>query len=102
MIPISFTIKDNITIFHYKFSELRDFITRGKTNGNVGIILTRRSGLLFTYRGFGTIENPFWQMITINIYHNNLFDGEMPSDESRIFDPDAPVMSTNYRMIFLN
>lgn len=102
MIPISFTIKDNITIFHYKFSDLRIFVTEGKLRGNVGAILIKRSAQLITYKGFGTIENPYHSMVTISIYHNDLFDGKMPSDESRIIAPDAPLMSTNYRMIFLN
>jgi len=84
MKPISFTINNGITHFHYKFSDLIEFIKKGKKYGNVGMIITKRNGNTLTYRGFGTIENPFRYISTISIIHNPFFDGKMPTDEERL------------------
>ncbi len=89
MTPIKFTIKNGATHFHYKSSELFDFVRRGKKDGNVGVILTKRDGNVLTYRGFGTIENPFNYIATISIVHLPSFDGDMPTDEQRTI-PQKP------------
>lgn len=87
MTPIKFTVKDNTTHFHYKSSELVDFVRRGKKDGNVGLILTKREGNWLTYRGFGTIDSPFNYIATITIENYSLLDGKMLADEERLIAP---------------
>ncbi len=99
MIPIKFTVKDDVTHFHYNYSELRDFVRLGKADGNVGLILIKREGDFLTYKGFGTIENPMRSMISIKSRHLSLIDDEMPTDEERLIPP-KPVF-TDYKMVFL-
>ena len=48
------------------------------------MIITKRNGNTLTYRGFGTIENPFRYISTISIIHHPFFDGKMPTDEERL------------------
>jgi hypothetical protein len=100
MTPIKYTVKGGITHFHYNYSELREFVKCGKLNGDVGHLLIKREGDLLTYKGFGTIENPMYSMITISIRYLPLFHGEMMSDEERLVPP-KPIF-TDYKMIFLN
>jgi hypothetical protein len=100
MTPIKYTVKYDITHFHYNYSELREFVRLGKANGNVGLLLVKREGCFFTYKGFGTIQNPMHSMISVKLRHVAMFDGPMPSDDERLVPPASP--STDYKMIFLN
>jgi hypothetical protein len=102
MTPIKFTIKNGVTYFHYKASELIEFVRRGKKDGNVGLILTKRNGNILTYRGFGTIENPFTYIITLSISHLPFFDGEMPTDEQRLVPPKSFFTSENISFTVLD
>jgi len=102
MTPIKFTVKNGVTHFHYKASELIDFVRRGKKNGNVGVILTKRDGNMLTYRGFGTIENPFTYIVSISIKHFPPFDGEMPTDEQRLIPPKPFFTAENTRFVILD
>lgn len=86
MTPIKFTEKNGAINFHYKTSELIDFVRKGKKDGNVGLIITKREGDVLTFRGFGTIEKPFNEVITLHIAHNNIF-GNMITDEQRLKPP---------------
>lgn len=81
MEPYKYTTKGDIVIYHYHYKELKEFITLGKKEGNVGWILTKRVGMIFTYRGFGTINRPLKDLITISFTHNNKLDGEFISDD---------------------
>lgn len=58
MIPIKWSVKNNTTIFHYTFSDMRKFIKEGKETGNNGIILIKRKGNLFIFKGFGDKHYP--------------------------------------------
>ena len=102
MIPIKFTIKNGVTQFHYKSSELIDFVRRGKKDGNVGMILTKRDGNMLTYRGFGTIENPFTSITTISMTHFPPFDGAMPTDEQRLIPPKPFFTTENTRLVVID
>ena len=102
MTPIKFTIKNGVTHFHYKPSELFDFVRRGKRDGNVGIILTKREGNILTYRGFGTIENPFTNMVSVSMVHNPFFDNELCSDEKRLIKPKPIFDSENIKFITID
>ena len=102
MTPIGFTIKNGVTHFHYKASELIEFVRLGKKDGNVGVILTKRNGNMLTYRGFGTIENPFTYIVSITINHFPLFDGEMPTDEQRLIPPKPFFTLENRRFMLLD
>jgi len=82
--PIYFTIKNETTHFHYKFSELKNFVKQGKKTGDVGMLLVRRQGNMLTYKGFGTIENPFTYIMTLSIIHSPILDGKMVTDEQRL------------------
>lgn len=102
MTPTYFTISGEVTRFHYKFSELKNFVRNGKEYGNVGIILTKRVGKFFTYRGFGTIENPFTHTVTISMEHSDILDGEMPTDEQLLIPPKPLFSEVDRRIIFLD
>ena len=102
MTPIKFTIKNGITHFHYNFSELIDFVRRGKKDGNIGVILTKRDGDILTYRGFGTIENPFTHIVSITMVHFSPFDGRMPSDQERLIPPKSFFNTTNVRYAMIS
>lgn len=102
MTPIKFTIKNGVTHFHYKASELIEFVRRGKKDGNVGVILTKRDGNLLTYRGFGTIENPFTYICSISMMHSPLFDGEMLTDEQRLIPPKPFFTAENTRFVIID
>jgi len=84
MKPISYTKKGEVTTFHYKPSELINFVREGHKTGNVGMIVIRRDGGMITYKGFGTLENPRRHIMTISLMHHPSFDGYMISDEQRI------------------
>ena len=81
MKPYKYTTKGSSVIYHYHYEELKEFLRLGKEQGNVGWILTKRIGMLFTYRGFGTIDNPVKHLITISFIHDNKLDGEFISDD---------------------
>lgn len=102
MTPIKFTVKNGVTHFHYKASELIEFVRRGKQDGNVGVILTKRDGNMLTYRGFGTIENPFTYIIRMIMMHFPPFDGEMPTDEQRLIPPKPFFTKENTRFVILD
>ena len=61
-------------IKHYSFSELKDFITRGRRDGNVGWLLMSTIDGISKYRGYGTIENPSRELMTISFKYHPLFD----------------------------
>ena len=84
MKPIRFSIKNGVSYFHYKSSEIISFARRGFLYGDVGFILMSRKGNLLTYKGFGTIEKPSKHISSISIVHFPPFDGKMPTDEERV------------------
>jgi len=102
MTPISFTVKDGVTRFHYKFSELREWYSLGIKHGDVGMILWSRKDNLLTYKCFGTIEHPRESIITLSLIHHHMFDGEMPSDEQRLIEPKPFFNSENTKMFILD
>lgn len=86
MTPVKYTVKDGVTTFHYKFSDLRWFVREGLKNGNVGMILTNREGNIYTSKGFGTYSNPLYEKHTFCIVHCDLF-GKMKSDDDMLIPP---------------
>lgn len=90
MRPTRFTVSQGKTTFHYPFSFLREFISLGKKEGNVGIILIGRCGEMFSYKGFGTIDNPRTNMITFHMKHFALMSGPLPSDEEQLIERESP------------
>jgi len=90
MRPIKFTVKNGKTIFHYPFSFLREFVTLGQREGNTGMILVGRTGDMFTYKGFGTIENPRTTMFTFHMKHFELMDGPIKTDEDQLKEAEWP------------
>ncbi len=102
MTPIKFTVKDKITTFHYKASELINFVRLGFKDGNVGMILVRRKEGILTYKGFGTIENPITHLLTMSKIHFPPFDGEMPTDEQRLIPSKPFFTAENTRFVMLS
>lgn len=88
MKPYKYTIKNGKTTFHYKWKELLEFYRLGYKHGDVGGILAYREGVFFTYKMFGTIENPAKHITTWTVAHSPLFEGPMPTDE-QIVNPVA-------------
>lgn len=102
MTPIRLTVKNGITKFHYKASDIINFARLGFKDGNVGMILIRREGGMLTYKGFGTIENPCTYLLTMSIMHFPPFDGEMPTDEQRLIPPKPFFTAENTRFVMLD
>ncbi len=102
MTPIKFSIKYGVTTFHYNSSELMKFCRYGFKNGDVGMILIKRSGYLLTYKGFGTIENPSRDILTMSIMHSPGFSGEMPADEERLIKPESFFTKDNTSCVILD
>ncbi|KKL63996.1 hypothetical protein LCGC14_2169540 [marine sediment metagenome] len=102
MTPIKYTVKNGVTTFHYKFSELRNFVRLGLLHGDVGMILVCREGGLITYKGFGTIENPRRTIHTFSIMHLPVLDGEMPTDEEILIPPKPLFTEKNTSFMILD
>lgn len=101
MRPYKYTKTKNSIILHYKFSDLRKFIERGKLYGDNGWIIISKIGNLIKYKGFGTIEHPLKEIMTISIEHCEAYDGEF--DEDKIINP--PVIRcdhSRYKFICLD
>ena len=81
MTPTHFIKRSNTTYFRYNSAEVREFVRLGKRDGNVGVIATSRTGNHWTYKGFGTIENPRRTVHKITMCWFPSFDGPMPTDE---------------------
>lgn len=80
MTPHKYTKDKESVLYHYKFSELRRFLTEGKKTGDVGLILISRDGDYYNYRGFGTIENPHTWITTLGLIRNESIDGQINDD----------------------
>lgn len=76
MKPLNHTKIEDKIIYHYKFSDLRDFLNQGKKDGNNGFILTEQTNIFDVYRGFGTIESPNTRLNRISIEHCEILDGK--------------------------
>jgi hypothetical protein len=102
MNPISFTKCGDTTYFHYRYSDLRRFVRDGKRDGNVGLILTKRNSKISTYRGFGTIENPFRYIATVSLMRNDVFDGPRPTDDEILSPPKEEFADFRFVILDLN
>lgn len=102
MRPIKYTHKDGKTIFHYDYDSLRRFVYHGKKYGDVGKILTGRTGDIFHYAGYGNYANPNKALNRISVRHSVAFDGEMKSDEEIVFGKsisDVVVETTGFKLL---
>ena len=90
MKPYKYTVINGVEYFHYKFSELREFLTLGKKGGNVGMILVKRSNEFTTSKGFGTIEHPNTTMFTLNMKPLHILGKPRTADEIIGPDPESP------------
>jgi hypothetical protein len=66
------------------------------------MILVSRKGGMLTYKGFGTIENPFTYLMTMSMMHFPPLDGEMPTDERRLIPPKPFFTAENTRFVILD
>jgi hypothetical protein len=82
-------------IFNYKVRDLRNFIKIGRATGDVGMIVVKRtkSGMV-TYKGFGTIEHPSKDIMSIRLQFDEKFDTPQRP-------PIVPTMSYRYHVINL-
>lgn len=74
MKPIEIREEGKVISYHYKYSDLKEFLRYGKEHGNNGWIITRREGDFTTHRGFGTIEAPCKDLCTIKIQDDPFLD----------------------------
>lgn len=102
MRPTGYKEKKGNTIFIYRFRDMREFITQGKETGDVGMIVISRdpSGMV-KYKGFGTIEHPMKEIMTITLKHNELFDGKW--NPSKMIGPVKPndLQSYKFALVFI-
>lgn len=87
MKPVGYTTSKGKVTYHYKFSDLRKFVTQGNATGDVGAILMGREGLLLSYKSYGTIEHPLKERVGLSMMHNPNFDGRLPTDEEIVKPP---------------
>lgn len=102
MTPIRFSVKGGVTHFHYRSSEIINFVRDGFKYGNTGMLLVRRENNILTYKGFGTIEHPRKDISSISIVHNPYFSGDMPTDEERLIPPKSFFNSENTKFMMLD
>ena len=103
MTPCAYTKKDNdVVIYHYKYSELKEFVRNGVENGTSGLLLVKREGNFFHYKGYGTYENPRKTTITIIMKHFEPMDGPMRTDDERLIPPKPLFSEENCRLIFID
>lgn len=103
MTPNRYTIKEDTTYFHYKFSDLRTWISRGNEFGDVGPLLFARKGNRLIYESYGTINNPMKSRVTLSIIHNPLFDGKLGTDDE-IINPERikSKAKRSYKLILID
>lgn len=87
--PTNYTRHGDVVKFHYPFTQLRNFVTAGNETGDVGNILTqieyvKDKSPQLTFRGYGTLEHPRRQLISIRMSHWPVFDGQMPDPDDII------------------
>lgn len=106
MKPVSFTRKGSDIFYHYSFSDLRKWISRGNQDGDVGAILVRehhmKQGTYLVYKCYGTIENPFTVRKTVQMAHHPIFDGKLCTPEERINSIVQEALFKNYKMVFID
>lgn len=96
MNPYKYTTYGSRVVYHYKYSDLKRFLTEGKKYGSVGLIITERNDKQVTYRGFGTIENPYKWLSTIEYLGFDLVN-----DEDIINPPENKAL-TSYSIMILD
>ena len=96
---IKYTDKNNVRTYHYKYSDLKDFLKRGFEHGDCGFILISKNLLTdaILHRGFGTIEAPCTSIRKLTFFYNEKYDGKI---EDALTKEKSPVES--YRLTFLN
>jgi len=101
MTPHRFSTKDGVVTFHYKFSELREFLKMGFEHGDCGMILVKRKGNILVHRGFGVIENPSKSVMTFSFVQNPMF-GTIATDEQRLIPPKPFFTKENTKFVILD
>ena len=86
MTPYKYTIKNGETTFHYTFSQLRAFITEGKTNGGTEWTVYKRNGNLVSFVGYGNFQRDYFHS-----KHLEFINGVMPTDDQRLLPPKPMV-----------
>jgi hypothetical protein len=85
--PIKYTVKNGVTYFHYRYSDLKEFILLSRMPNRNGSILIRRKGNQYTYKIFG-----FYPPIGISEYDELKLDFETKTDDE-IIEKEKPTTS---------
>lgn len=75
MTPTGYIENGEKILFLYNYREYMEWHRLGERDGNVGWVLQSRTDVFDIYYGFGTIEHPITDPITISLVHNEAFDG---------------------------
>lgn len=111
MTPTRYSIKNETTYFHYKFSDLRRFVYYALKEGNAGALLIARRGNILIYKTSGTIEHPqrtplksIRELYTLSMTHNNIFDGETQTDDERLIEKPSLMekLMKTAKLVFLD
>ncbi len=88
MTPTKYTVKNGETTFHYTFSQLREFITEGKTYGGTGWAIVKRKGNWLLWVGYGNFERRYF-----GSKHLEWINGTMLTDDQRLIPPKPMVFN---------
>jgi len=107
MTPYRYTTIEGTTYFHYKFSDLREFV-KYAYEGTAGALLWKRSVAWTSYKLSGTLEKPhpvkrMKDLHTMHLKPNPIFDGKYCTNQELITPPkEDEIPLQNYRMIFID
>ncbi len=87
MTPIRYKVKDGTAYFSYKYSELKQWLYYGNTEGTSGMILYSRNGSFFTYKCYGTLEHPNKSRQTLTVIWHPMFNGKEPTNDEILIEP---------------
>lgn len=102
MKPYKYTQRGSVTKFHYKYSELKDFIKEGKEHGANGMILIERENDVVIHRGFGVIDNLWTYIMTLEQVWNEPLFGKFPTNDEIINPPITSQPLSSYKILILD
>lgn len=102
MNPISYTGNNDKCVFHYKYSDIKEFIIEHRKSGAAGQILIKKDGNLLYYRCSGTIDNPIMSDKLYTFIYSWIEDLSGKFDAEKIINPTPAKWTNEFMIIPLN